>query len=267
MAKYETQSRGEDLEAQIASNEDNKIAVVGSENDRPPSGDLNGNLESCPPISSKNTDPTGRDVAPAEKHHDWFHPHIDWRRHHFHLWTAHKLPVRSSEAHAIARAEAASWAQMTPLIAATFGPLAVLLGIPSLTQSLHGQLVIDSSTGSSIVVVLPYPTLNLALSAVVMFFEVLGNVFLVLRFSNFHSKLMTWMSYIFWLAKSVVGIANYIQFGVAHPETQDVVYLQGFWVSSIQFSNYRLVFVVWASLSSSLLLLRLTLLFFTHKAS
>ena len=54
-----------------------------------------------------------------------------------------------------------------------------------------------------------------------------------MRFSNFHTKLMTWMSYAFWLAKSVIGIANYIQFGLAHPETEDIVYLQGFWVSLI----------------------------------
>ena len=133
---------------------------------------------------------------------------------------------------------------MTPLIAATFGPLAVLLGIPSLTQRLHGQIILDPSDGSSTIVELPYPTLNLALSGVVMFCEVLGNVFLVMRFSNFHTKLMTWMSYIFWLSKSIIGIANYIQFGVAHPETEDIVYLQGFWVSSILISNCRLVSVV-----------------------
>ena len=73
-----------------------------------------------------------------------------------------KPPHRSSEAHAVARAEAASWAQMTPLIAATFGPLAVLLGIPSLTQRLHAQMIVNPSDGSSTLIELPYPTINLA---------------------------------------------------------------------------------------------------------
>jgi hypothetical protein len=49
--------------------------------------------------------------------HSSFAPHY-FHYPHFHLWTFHKLPHRSTEAHAFARAEAASWAQMTPLIAA-----------------------------------------------------------------------------------------------------------------------------------------------------
>src|SRR6266496_6187813 len=47
----------------------------------------------------------------------------------------------TSEAAEAARAEAASWAQMTPLLAATFGPLSVLLGIPTLTQRWHGTVL------------------------------------------------------------------------------------------------------------------------------
>jgi hypothetical protein len=105
------------------------------------------------------------------------------------------------------------------------------------------MLWLDPSDGSSTIVELPYPTLNLAISGVVMLCEVLGNLFLVMRFSNFHTKLMTWLSYIFWLSKSIIGIANYIQFGLAHPETEEIVYLQGFWVPSILISNCRLVSV------------------------
>lgn len=162
------------------------------------------------------------------------HNHLPHWHHHYHLWTSKKLPHKSTEAHAIARADAASWAQLTPLIAATLGPLAVLLGIPSLTQRWHGQ-VLDPpvlADGSSNFIELPDPVLNLALAGVVLFCEVLGNFLLVLRFSNFHSKLMTWGSYLFWVAKIVIGLINYIQFGVTHPETGDIIYLEGFWVSS-----------------------------------
>jgi hypothetical protein len=207
-----------DLEAQKPKNVDIKIAEVKWETDIPLSAESSRHL--------KDRDA----IIPPSNQHDRHHPHIDWRHHHFHLWNADKLPHRSSDAHAVARAEAASWAQMTPLIAATLGPLAVLLSIPSLTQRLHGQLVVDTSDGSVSIVELPYPTINLALSVVVMFFEVMGNVFLILRFSNFHAKAMTWLSYGFWVIKSLIGIANYIQFGVAHPETEDIIYLEGFWV-------------------------------------
>jgi hypothetical protein len=138
----------------------------------------------------------------------------------------------SSEAVEAARAEAASWAQMTPLLAATFGPLAVLLGIPTLTQRWHG-VVLDPPllpNGASNFVELPDPPLNVVLAGVSLFCEVMGNAFLILRFSNFHTKITTWVSYAFWIAKIVLGVWNYVQFGITHPETGNIIYLQGFWV-------------------------------------
>src|SRR5208282_2269635 len=105
----------------------------------------------------------------------------------------------TSEAAEAARAEAASWAQMTPLLAATFGPLAVLLGIPTLTQRWHGA-VLDPPllpNGASNVVELPDPRLNLVLAGICLFCEVMGNALLILRFSNFHTKFTTWVSYAF----------------------------------------------------------------------
>jgi hypothetical protein len=211
-----------DLEAQISSNGDIKVAAVKLDKKRSNSENGHENINGSGTISFALVE---RDVENDPKHyHNRLHPHF---------WSSNKLPLRSSEAHALARAEAASWAQMTPLIAATLGPLAILLGIPSLTQKLHAQIIYDPSDGSVTLLDMPYPHLNLALSIVVTTLEVLGNLFLILRFSNFHSKLMTWLSYGFWCAKSVVGIANYIQFGLAHPETVDIVYLQGFWVSII----------------------------------
>ena len=141
---------------------------------------------------------------------------------------------------------------MTPLLAATFGPLAVLLGIPTLTQRWHG-VVLDPPllpNGASNVVELPDPRLNLVLAGICLFCEVMGNAFLILRFSNFHTKITTWVSYAFWMAKIVLGIWNYVQFGITHPETGNIVYLQGFWVP---FHNQkrtlipRLVSVVWES--------------------
>ena len=210
-----------DLEAQKKSEQDIKVVVEVGVEQRPE------NLKPGGTISFGGTLPT---PTQSKHHNDWLHDH-------FHLWNSHKLPHRNSDAHAIARAEAASWAQMTPLIAATLGPLAVLLGIPSLTQKLHAQIIVDPSDGSVSQVELRYPPLNLALSIVVTVLEVLGNFFLVLRFSNYHSKLMTWLSYIFWVAKSLVGIANYIQFGIVHPEAVDIVYLQGFWVHIVWRQN------------------------------
>lgn len=139
----------------------------------------------------------------------------------------------SSEAVELARAEAASWAQMTPLIAATLGPLSVLLGIPTLTQRWHGR-VLDPPTktnGVSNFEELPDPTVNLVLAGISLFCEVMGNGLLILRFSNFHTKVTTWVSYAFWWAKILLGVINYIQFGIAHPETDDIIYLQGFWVN------------------------------------
>jgi len=140
----------------------------------------------------------------------------------------------SSEAAELARAEAASWAQMTPLLAATFGPLSVLLGIPTLTQRWHG-IVLDPRIlpgGRSNFIELPDPPLNLILGGVSLFCEVMGNTLLVLRFSNFHTRITTWVSYVFWMLKILFGIANYVEFGIMHPQTNDIIYLQGFWVNS-----------------------------------
>ena len=161
--------------------------------------------------------------------------HLDWHDDHPHKkhWSSKKLPDRSTDAHALARAEAASWAQMTPLIAATFGPLAVLLGIPSLTQHWSGTLLNPAvlPTGESNYVALPDPQLNLALEIVVVICEFFGNVLLVMRFSNFHTKATTWGSYVCWWLKVIFGLANLIEFGVKNPQSTTVIYLQGYWVS------------------------------------
>lgn len=152
---------------------------------------------------------------------------------HFHLWTSHKLPHRSTEAHALARAEAASWAQMTPLIAATLGPLAVLLGIPSLTQHWQG-LVLNPpvlTNGKSNYTALPNPSVNFVLAVITIVCEVLGNTLLVMRFSDFHTRTTTWASYFCWIIKIIIGITNCIQFGLTNPETENIIYLQGFWVN------------------------------------
>lgn len=176
------------------------------------------------------------------------HPHVDWRHHHHEKWTGKELPRRESAAHAMARAEAASWAQMTPLIAATLGPLAVLLGIASLTQRWHG-LALDPPvlpSGYENFVELPDPTINIILGVFTLVCEVLGNFLLVLRFSNFHTRITTWASYLFWIAKVIFGLANYIQFGITNPETGEVIYLQGYWVLPfIDVLIARRVFAVW----------------------
>jgi hypothetical protein len=153
-----------------------------------------------------------------------FHmPHLPHK--HFHIG-----------AHEHARAEAASWAQMCPLMAATLGPLAVLLGIPTLTQHWHGQLLDPPVLANGLLnyEILPDPAVNLALAGVCLCCEVMGNFLLVLRFSNFHTKVTTWLSYCFWIGKIVFGIINYIQFGITHPQTDEIIYLQGFWVSALE---------------------------------
>lgn len=146
----------------------------------------------------------------------------------------------TSEAAELARAEAASWAQMTPLMAATLGPLSVMLGIPTLTQRWRGQLLDPPllPDGSSNFSALPDPALNLVLAGVTLFCEVAGNGLLILRFSNFHTKITTWVSYAFWWLKIILGLANYIQFGLNYPETDTIIYLEGFWVSGmLSFAN------------------------------
>lgn len=154
----------------------------------------------------------------------------------------------TSEASELARAEAASWAQMSPLMAATLGPLSVLMGIPTLTQRWRGQLLDPPllPNGVSNFEALPDPGLNLALAGVSLFCEVAGNGLLILRFSNFHTKVTTWVSYLFWIAKIVLGMSNYIQFGVTYPQTDDIIYLQGFWVNfDHALLNSRWAYVVW----------------------
>jgi hypothetical protein len=158
-------------------------------------------------------------------------------------------PHVTSEASELARAEAASWAQMSPLMAATLGPLSVLMGIPTLTQRWRGQLLDPPllPNGVSNFVTLPDPGLNLALAGVSLFCEIAGNGLLILRFSNFHTKVTTWVSYLFWIAKIVLGMSNYIQFGITYPQTEDIIYLQGFWVFSIihSFPDSRWGYAVW----------------------
>ena len=157
-----------------------------------------------------------------------------------------------SDEHERAREEASSWAQLSPLMAATLGPLAVLLSIPSLTQRWHGT-VLDPPllpNGWSNFEALPDPPLNLALAGVTLFCEVMGNVLLVLRFSDFHARVTTWLSYGFWILKIILGIANYIQFGIAHPQKDDIIYLEGYWVSSPLRINSRSASPAWESRSS-----------------
>src|SRR5205814_6451559 len=93
--------------------------------------------------------------------------------------TAQNIQLRISQAEEreLRRTEAASWAQMTPLMAAIFGPLSILLGIPSLTQRWHGKLLDPPvlSNGASNFLSLPDPTLELVLSAISLFVEILAN--------------------------------------------------------------------------------------------
>ena len=203
---------------------------------------------------SQNGNVSSRESQGSSPHRDWDHA---W---HQHVWTAKILPDRSTPAHALARAEAASWAQLTPLIAATLGPLAVLMGIPNVTQRWHGQLLDPPvlAMGASNFVTLPDPGVNLALAGVEVFCEIAGNFMLILRFSNFHTRITTWTSYGFWIAKLAVGIANYIQFGIAHPQTDFIIYLQGFWVPNLNdvggVIDIRSAFAVCVLLSSFSLL-------------
>jgi hypothetical protein len=100
MAERQLQSTDGDLEAQIASNEDIKVAgLKWEDSSRPHSEDPNENLEGDIPISfngmrdiESNQSSTQTDVGSSAKPDDWLH----------NLWTSHKLPNRSSDAHAVA---------------------------------------------------------------------------------------------------------------------------------------------------------------------
>ena len=178
--------------------------------------------------------------------------------------TNHLLP----ESAELARAEAASWAQMSPLMAATLGPFCVLLGIPTLTQRWRGEVIdppIDPKTTSHFIG-LPDPPLNLALAGASLACEVLGNTLLVLRFSNFHTKVTTWLSYGFWIAKLFLNVINYIEFGINYPQTDKIIYLAGFWVQEHIISlKFRLVYVALALQSFFLPSLPSISLFFISK--
>jgi hypothetical protein len=108
----------------------------------------------------------------------------------------------------------------------------VLFGIPTLSQRWHGTLLNPPllPNGDLNFAELPDPPFNLILAGVSLFCEIAGNGFLILRFSNIHTTTTTWLSYGFWIAKLVLCIANYVQFGMVHPQTVDIVYLEGFWV-------------------------------------
>ena len=140
-----------------------------------------------------------------------------------------------SQEHERLREEASSWAQLSPLMAATLGPLSILLSIPSLTQQWHGTVLVPPllPNGWSNFEALPDPSLNIALSGVTLFCEVMGNFFLILRFSDFHVRVTTWLSYGFWILKIVFAVANYVQFGIAHPQTSTIIYLEGYWVLNL----------------------------------
>jgi hypothetical protein len=139
--------------------------------------------------------------------------------------------VHSSE-HERIREDASSWAQLSPLIAATLGPLSILLGIPCLTQRWHG-VVLDPQllpNGWLNYQPLADPPLTIVLGSIMLVCEVTGNILLILRFSDFYVRATTWLSYGFWILKIVLGIANYVQFGIAHPQIDGIVYLEGYWV-------------------------------------
>jgi len=181
----------------------------------------------------------------SERGHGTNSKSIDNSRSYGHRWSRRGsstgLPHKhlQSMEHERIREAASSWAQLSPLMAATFGPLAVLLGIPCLTQRWHGT-VLDPPllpNGWSNFEALPDPPLNITLSGVTLFCEIMGNAFLILRFSDFHVKVTTWLSYAFWSLKIIVGLGNYIQFGIAHPQTDDIIYLEGYWV---MYSNFVL---------------------------
>ena len=91
--------------------------------------------------------------------------------------------------------------------------------------------------GSLNYIELPDPALNIVLAAISLVFEVMGNVLLIMRFSNFHTRITTWLSFACWNLKIVFGLANYIQFGLTYPEVNGIVYLQGFWVSLSSISD------------------------------
>ncbi|BFZ56060.1 Potassium channel [Savitreella phatthalungensis] len=117
-----------------------------------------------------------------------------------------------------------TWSYLSPLIACILGPLAILMGIPALTQRWRG-VVVDGVVLST----LPDPTLNIALAAVTLAFEVFANCVLMLRFYNFHIQVTTRLSLLFWVAKVILALGNYIQFVIKYPQ-RNFIYLEGFWI-------------------------------------
>ncbi|CCG82310.1 putative Ion channel [Taphrina deformans PYCC 5710] len=112
--------------------------------------------------------------------------------------------------------------RMFPLMACLIAPLSVLLDIPALSQPWYGyesQRLTDEKT-------------SLILSSLSLFFNLVANILLFLRFTMANRKaytVVTRVSMIFWLLKAATAMVNLIVFGVYHNNEPGYTYLEGFW--------------------------------------
>ena len=137
-----------------------------------------------------------------------------------------------------------SWVHYTALVSAFLGPFAVLLSVPSLTQSCKGfDIWLTRSdwrgnylepkylaNGVQNFTPLPNEPLTVALASVAFVLAVVANFVLLLEFSNFHAKVTSYVSFACFLSTVSIALANIISFGLTYPQGGGVLYLEGFWV-------------------------------------
>ncbi|GAO51244.1 hypothetical protein G7K_5352-t1 [Saitoella complicata NRRL Y-17804] len=123
-----------------------------------------------------------------------------------------------------------SLGQLAPVVGMLLGPMSILLAIPSLTQRWRARLINGDE------VFQPDPGINIVLSSISLFFDVMGNACLLVRFIRGRVSTKIWgmmikVCLICWSSKIIINIINYIIFSVRHPEVPgEIIYLQGYWV-------------------------------------
>ncbi|KAL1411067.1 Potassium channel [Vanrija albida] len=117
-------------------------------------------------------------------------------------------------------------AQYLPLIAAIAAPMSTLMDIPALSQHWYSYYGVKQRD----------PTTCLILSAVGLFFNVLANVLLIVRFSATKKSFWRWgvkLSLACWIIKTTFAVVNLLVFGAGKRNGPGFQYDQGFWCAVV----------------------------------
>ncbi|BEJ16499.1 hypothetical protein CspHIS471_0511040 [Cutaneotrichosporon sp. HIS471] len=117
-----------------------------------------------------------------------------------------------------------NFARFAPLVSAILAPLSTLLDIPALTQ--HWFYINDFGVQD--------PPACVALSAVGLAFNVVGNILLVLRFSSpYRNSKAVSRSLYCWIAKTIIAIINIGYFGALGKKNPHFTFDEGYWAGVV----------------------------------